>query len=159
MNDVEPAILFQINNLLCRFFLSFDQRDWTTMEACLAPRVSIDYASSGREPPSTMSGADFVARRRSAVDQLTKQHGFSNLLVTRTSNARVLSARCHYLILRFDLSHEHSEAQDNFFHSCGSYRFELHELEGGWKIAAITQDLLQGWGNRALHGGSSVRQP
>ena len=30
-----------------------------------------------------MSGAEFVQRRRSAVDTLAKHHSFSNLLLTR----------------------------------------------------------------------------
>ena len=55
-----------INDILCRFFLAFDERDWTAMEKCLAPEVFIDYSSSGREQARVMSGVEFVQRRRDA---------------------------------------------------------------------------------------------
>ena len=89
-----------INDVLCRFFLAFDERDWSAMETCLAPEVFIDYSSSGREQPSTMSGAEFVQRRRDAVDTLAKHHSFSNLLLSKEVDG--VRGRCNYLILRFD---------------------------------------------------------
>lgn len=154
MKSLDPNLFVQIHDVLCRFFLSFDQRDWPSMVECLAPQVSIDYASSGRESPSTMSGRDFVARRQNAVDSLTKQHSFSNLLITQEADEGVVSARCNYLILRFELSQK-SAAEENFFHSCGNYEFQLCEMQGEWKISSIKQNALQSWGNAALHGGSS----
>ncbi|SHM25033.1 nuclear transport factor 2 family protein [Halomonas cupida] len=155
MRTVDPDVFVQINDVLCRFFLSFDQRDWPTMAECLAPQVTIDYSSSGREPPSTMSGDDFVRRRQNAVDSLSKQHGFSNLLITPQPDEKVVSARCNYLIMRFALSREFSTAEKDFFHSCGSYQFLLGKIESEWKISSIKQNTLHSWGNAALHGGSS----
>lgn len=122
------------------------------MTECLAPEVEIDYASSGREQPSTMSGHDFVERRQKAVDRLAKHHSFSNLLVTQASETRV-SARCNYLILRFSSLPE--AADEDFFHSCGSYEFRLSFIQGRWKIASIKQNALRSWGNSSLHGGSA----
>jgi hypothetical protein len=81
MTSMEPLDALDhiaINDVLCRFFLAFDERDWTAMESCLAPEVFVDYASSGRGQPSTVSGAEFVQRRRDAVDTLSKHHSFSN---------------------------------------------------------------------------------
>jgi hypothetical protein len=139
-----------INDVLCRFFLAFDERDWTAMEGCLAPEVFIDYASSGREQPSTMSGAEFVQRRRDAVDTLSKHHSFSNLLLTKQKDG--VRGRCNYLILRFD--HAPTDASEDFYHSCGAYEFLFGKAEGTWKITSITQQALRSWGNRQLHGGS-----
>lgn len=173
MTSPDPNVFVQIHDVLCRFFLCFDQRDWPFMVECLAPQVSIDYASSGREPPSTMSRRDFVERRQNAVDDLSKQHSFSNLLITQEVGEGVVSARCNYLILRFDLSPSRNQAQtqnqsqaqtqsqvpaiseENFFHSCGNYEFQLRDIQGEWKISSIKQNALQSWGNAALHGGSS----
>lgn len=155
MKTVDPDVFLQINDLLCGFFLSFDQRNWPAMTDCLMPEVTIDYASSGREPPSTMPGEAFVRRRQEAVDTLTKQHSFSNLLVTQASDGHSAIARCHYLILRFELSRELSAEEENFFHSCGSYEFQLRQVKGEWKISAIKQQVLQSWGNVSLHAGST----
>ncbi|QEM82650.1 nuclear transport factor 2 family protein [Halomonas binhaiensis] len=179
MKSPDPKLFLQVHDVLCRFFLAFDQRDWASMVECLAPQVSIDYASSGREPPSTMSAQDFVKRRQNAVDGLTKQHSFSNLLIRQKADEGVVSARCNYLILRFELSQAQSQAhtqnqaqtqnqsqahtqsqvpaisEENFFHSCGNYEFLLRDIQGEWKISSIKQNALQSWGNAALHGGSS----
>lgn len=151
MKTVNPTVFMQINDVLCRFFLSFDRRDWPAMVECLAPQVAIDYSSSGREQPTTMSGQDFVSRRQNAVDKLAKHHSFSNLLITQGADERTVSARCNYLILRFDPA----GSDEDFFHSCGSYEFELVEIEGDWKISSIKQDALRSWGNASLHGGLS----
>ncbi|TLX62420.1 hypothetical protein DN820_16520 [Stutzerimonas nosocomialis] len=152
MNATDLGLFIQINDVLCRFFLAFDQKDWSSMADCLASEVAIDYASSGREAPLTMSGQDFVERRRKAVDSLAKHHSFSNLLVTQVSQTRV-SARCNYLILRF--SSLPGAADEDFFHSCGSYEFGLSTVDGYWKIASIKQNALRSWGNASLHGGSA----
>ena len=150
MQALDPLDHIAINDVLCRFFLAFDERDWTAMESCLAPEVFVDYASSGREQPSTVSGAEFVQRRRDAVDTLSKHHSFSNLLLTTQEDG--VRGRCNYLILRFDRSFT-GEGED-FYHSCGAYEFLFGKAEGAWKITSITQRALQSWGNRQLHAGT-----
>src|SRR3954451_14894582 len=80
-----------INDILCRFFLAFDERDWTAMEKCLAAEVFIDYSSSGREQPRVMSGAEFVQRRRDAVAPGQKpRHGSERNYLWRPT----LPSRC-----------------------------------------------------------------
>jgi hypothetical protein len=148
MEPLDPHIV--INDLLCRFILAFDERDWAAMENCLAPEVFIDYASSGREPPSTMSSAEFVQCRRDAIDTLCKHHSFSNLLLTKEEGS--VRGRCNYLILRFDRAFT-GEGED-FYHSCGAYEFLFGKAKGARKITSITQRALQSWGNRQLHAGT-----
>jgi 3-phenylpropionate/cinnamic acid dioxygenase small subunit len=150
METLDARDHIAINDVLCRFFLAFDERDWAAMEACLATEVFIDYASSGREQPNTMSGAEFVQRRRNAVDTLAKHHSFSNLLLTRDGDG--VKGRCNYLILRFDRDFK-GEGED-FYHSCGAYEFLFARAESGRKITSITQQALRSWANRQLHGGS-----
>jgi hypothetical protein len=139
-----------INDVLCRFFAAFDERDWTAMDDCLAPKVFIDYSSSGREQPSVMSGSEFVQRRRDAVDALAKHHSFSNLLLSKEVDA--VRGRCNYLILRFD--RDFRGVGENFYHSCGTYEFLFSKTHCSWKITSIVQRALQSWGNSQLHGGT-----
>ncbi len=151
MKTIDPTVFMQINDRLCRFFLSFDNRDWPAMVECLAPQIAVDYSSSGREQPTTMSGPDFVSRRQNAVDRLAKHHSFSNLLMIGGVDERAVRARCNYLILRFDPA----GSDEDYFHSCGSYEFGFEDMEGDWRIASIKQNTLRSWGNASLHGGSS----
>jgi hypothetical protein len=150
METLDALDHIAINDVLCRFFLAFDERDWSGMETCLAHEVFIDYSSSGREQASTMSGAEFVQRRRDAVDTLAKHHSFSNLLLSNEMEG--VRGRCNYLILRFD--REFKGEGEDFYHSCGAYEFRFGKAEGLWKITSITQRALRSWGNRNLHGGT-----
>ena len=153
MTGMEPLDALDhiaINHVLCRFFLAFDERDWTTMENCLAPEVFIDYSSSGREQPSTMSSTAFVQSRRDAVDTLAKHHSYSNLLLTKEEDG--VRGRCNYLILRFDRAF--MGKGEDFYHSCGAYEFRFGKADGAWMITSITQRALRSWGNRQLHAGT-----
>ncbi|ANY77148.1 hypothetical protein BB934_02045 [Microvirga ossetica] len=150
MESLDALDHIAINDVLCRFFLAFDERDWTAMEDCLATEVFIDYSSSGREQPSVMSSTEFVKRRQDAVDTLAKHHSFSNLLLS--TGADGVRGRCNYLILRFDRAFT-GEGED-FYHSCRAYEFLFGRAEGAWKITNITQRALQSWGNRQLHAGT-----
>jgi hypothetical protein len=42
-----------INDVLCRFFLAFDERDWTAMANCLAPRCSSIIPLQGASSPAS----------------------------------------------------------------------------------------------------------
>ena len=150
LQSLDPIGHIAINDVLCRFFAAFDERDWTAMANCLAPEVFIDYSSSGREQPRAMSGSEFVQRRRDAVDTLAKHHSFSNLLLSR--EADTVRGRCNYLILRFD--RDFRGPGENFYHSCGAYEFLFSKAHGPWKITSIVQRALQSWGNSQLHGGT-----
>ncbi len=150
LQSLDPIDHVAINDVLCRFFAAFDERDWTAMDSCLAPEVFIDYSSSGREQPRVMSGSEFVQRRRDAVDSLAKHHSFSNLLLSR--EADTVRGRCNYLFLRFD--REFRGPGENFYHSCGAYEFLFSKAHGPWKITSIVQRALQSWGNSQLHGGT-----
>ena len=150
MQSLDPIDHIAINDVLCRFFAAFDERDWTAMDRCLAPEVFIDYSSSGREQPRVMSGSEFVQRRRDTVDTLAKHHSFSNLLLSR--EADTARGRCIYLILRFD--RDFRGPGENFYHSCGAYEFLFSKAHGPWKITSIVQRALQSWGNSQLHGGT-----
>jgi hypothetical protein len=142
--EAERAIV----RLLARFFLAFDEKDWNTMETLLAPQIFVNYSSSGREQPSTMSGSAFVERRRRAVDDLAKQHSFSNLLLSQ--DGPTVNGRCNYLILRFAKSKPSSS--EDFYHSCGSYIFGFQQDDDRWQIKSVSQHLLRSWGNSSLHG-------
>ena len=151
---MDSTIYVEVHTTLCRFFAAFDKRDWASMGNCLASEIFIDYSSSGRESPVTMTGEAFVSKRKSAVDNLTKQHSFSNLYISEQTDEAGIFASCNYLILRFDLSNPNRT--DNFFHSCGQYEFTFEQHADDLKISSIKQLMLQSWGNKGLHGGSKA---
>jgi hypothetical protein len=136
------------NDLLCRFFQSFDEKDWTAMRRCLADEVYTDYSSFRDVAAGTIGGDRYVEQRRAALNELDMQHNFLNLAVDTSGDTA--TARCNYIIHRFHPSF--AGASDQFFHSYGHYHFGLQRGADGWRIASITQVLLRNHGNREIHG-------
>jgi hypothetical protein len=144
-----------INDLLTRFFQSFDQGDWALMRSCLSEQVFADYSSFRETPAATLPADDYVEQRRTALRELRMQHNFVNLRVEVESNGKTASARCNYMIYRFHPSYD--GLNDHYFHSFGWYAFGFARTAGVWRISHITQHLLRNVGRRELHGATRER--
>lgn len=141
---------FAINDLLARFFQAFDDKNWRMMRGCLHNVVQTDYSSFRDVPPATTSAERYVEQRRAALHTLDMQHNFLNLQIEFASGDPEATARCNYMIYRFDPSSDNHA--DNFFHSYGHYVFTLIKADREWRIRAITQNLLCNRGNPDIHG-------
>ena len=146
-----------INDLLSRFFQSFDEHDWSMMRSCLCDEVYTDYSSFRNVPASTIKGDHYVEQRRVALQTLDMQHNFLNLRIVLQDEARsTAEARCNYIIHRFHPTFDGTN--NHFFHSYGNYLFELLKVDdtisgnSAWRIAKITQNLLRNFGNKEIHG-------
>jgi hypothetical protein len=138
-----------IHDLLTRFFQAFDDKAWPALRACLCDEVFTDY-SSFREVQAAMISADtFVEQRRMALQALDMQHNFLNLRVELDSAAVAATARCNYIIHRFQPS---LDGDDRYFHSYGHYLFAFVNVTGRWSISRINQHLLRNQGERQIHG-------
>jgi len=135
-----------INDLLCRFQQSFDEKDWDMMRDCLADRLYTDYSSFRDVLAAEMDGDRYVAQRKAALGHLAMQHNFLNLRVTVIGAAA--RARCNYVIHRFLLN----GGPDDYFHSYGTYHFGFERAGGSWVINHITQTLLKNIGDPEIHG-------
>ncbi len=151
MTDIDAKLA--CNDLLCRFFQSFDEKDWTAMRACLCDEVFTDYSSFRDVPAGTIRGDRYVEQRRAALSALDMQHNFLNLAVAVAGETA--EARCNYIIHRFDPAFD--GANDRFFHSYGRYIFGFRRAADGWRIARITQNLLRNHGNPEIHGATRLQ--
>jgi hypothetical protein len=141
-----------INDLLARFFQSFDEKDWALMRACLSSEVYADYSSFRGIAPGIMSGDEYVEGRRAVLQSLDMQHNFSNLRVEVDMAAENAIARCNYAIHRFLPSY--ADGNDHYFHSYGYYLITCSRASGSWKISRITQKVLHSQGRREIHLGA-----
>ncbi len=141
---------FAINDLLARFFQAFDDKNWRLMRNCLHDEVQTDYSSFRDVPAATISSDRYVEQRRAALHSLDMQHNFLNLQIEFAPNGPEATARCNYVIYRFDPSSDNHA--DNFFHSYGHYLFTLIVSDRDWRIRAITQKLMCNRGNPEIHG-------
>ena len=133
-----------LNDLLCRFFQSFDIKDWSIIRECLSDTVWTDYSSFRDVAPGNISGDRYVAQRKAALSALDMQHNFLNLRVD--VNGETASGRCNYVIHRFD------PMGPAYFHSYGRYEFGFQRISGDWRLARIRQVLLRNEGDPEIHG-------
>jgi hypothetical protein len=143
-----------INELLTRFFLALDDRNWRMMRDCLSDLVFADYSSAGAAA-STVWADRYVEDRRTALGGRALQHSFANLRVELDAAGETAMARCNYVVRRLHSAPDetgHSQVQ-----SCGVYFFAFADVRGMWKITSITQHRMRNRGNRGIHraGGES----
>ena len=143
-----------IEDLLARFFLSFDDRDWTAMRGCLAETVWTDYSSFRKVPPGEISGERYVAQREAALSRLDMQHNYLNLRVE--ISGATASGGCNYVIHRFDPEARPGDVAH--FHSYGRYEFGFAKTDGVWRIDHIRQILLRNEGNPEIHGATRTEE-
>lgn len=149
MNDAQAADTIEINNLLCRFMQSFDDKDWRAMRECLTGEIFCDYSSFRGTPAGSVAADDYVAARKDGLAELVMQHNFFNLRVTILDH-EAASARCNFAIHRF--LPNAPDPLKAYFHSYGHYRFTFTRANGMWKISGIVQVLLRNIGNPQIHG-------
>jgi len=65
---------FKIQKLIPRFANSFDLKDWDGLLACLAESVYTHYSDLCGTPPETVKAVDYVAARRTSLENLKTHH-------------------------------------------------------------------------------------
>ena len=130
-----------ILEVLERFARSFDTKDWDEMSACLSDELEVDYSSFRNSKPGRITNSEYIRSRKSGLRKLNTQHRLKNPRIAVEGN-RVHST-CDFEIKRF------LKNSDRFFHSYGSYAFQL-TLDGeNWKITSIVQTVNK---NEAFSG-------
>lgn len=149
MNDI-----LAIQNLIARFASSFDLRDWSTLEGCLAPQVFTDYSDLRGTPPETLPAAEYVRLRMEALASLTTHHLLGNLEID-FSTPDEATCRASMIIWRIQSIPKGQTLRDvaGEFHTHCLYTFRLLQEAGAWKIGGITQKVLWNSGTPEMHSG------
>lgn len=150
MNDA-----LAIQNLIARFASAFDLKDWSALEACLAPQVFTDYSDLRGTPPQTLTAAEYVRLRKEALAPLTIHHLLGGLEI-ESLTAESAACRASMLIWRVQNVPKGStlrNAADEFHTHC-IYHFHLVQEAGAWKIDRITQNILWNSGQASLRAGA-----
>lgn len=154
MNDV-----LALQNLIARFAASFDLKDWSALEACLAPQVFTDYSDLRGTPPETLSAAEYVRLRKEALAPLTTHHLLGGLELDFPA-AESAVCRASMLIWRIQNVPKGSTLRDaEEFHTHCIYTFRLVKAAGQWKISGIVQKVLWNSGQASIHAGVKKGNP
>ena len=145
-----------IQNLVARFASSFDLKDWSALEDCLAPQVFTDYSDLRGTPPKTLSAAEYVRLRKEALDTLATHHLLGNLEI-KFNAADSVTRQASMLIWRVQNAPKSSTLRDTAdeFHTHCLYTFRLVKESDAWKINSIVQKVLWSSGVSEIHSGIS----
>jgi 3-phenylpropionate/cinnamic acid dioxygenase small subunit len=129
-----------IAELLARYVLSLDARDWDTTASCFLPEAVFVH------PGGQVDGAaGVVARARKALEPLTgSQHLLGSVLVEVDGGEARATSYFHAQHVRVG-----AEGGDLYV-IAGTYRDRLVRSSDGWKIAHRTQDYTWRDGNPAV---------
>jgi hypothetical protein len=132
-----------LSNLIARFALSFDMKDWGALRDCLADRVHTDYSDLRGAPAATVDADDYVRARRDALEHLLLHHvvGSAEIVI------RGASATCRAAMMIWRKSGEET------FATHALYTFGARK-DASWKLDAITQKVLWNDGSPTIHGGA-----
>jgi hypothetical protein len=146
--QTDPAHLADIaaiTTLRVAFGHALDSRDWPALDSILAPQVDVDLSAFGG-PVARMTSAEAAAVFRHAFrhDHVRTFQAYSNFQVTIDGDrARMIS-----------LLHGHHAGQGfeggGTFDLRGRYTDDLVRTSEGWRIAAMTLDVIAMEGNVAL---------
>lgn len=89
----------RILEVVTRFQLVFDQKNWDTFDELLADQLEVDYFQFRGEPLCMVSCHEYKGSRQQALSHLRLQHNLSNPLVRIEQDQAWLE--CNYQIYRF----------------------------------------------------------
>lgn len=145
---------FKLQHLLFRFMRSFDEKDWLTMNDCLAKTIYCDYSSFRNVKPGRVSNSTFVKQRIERLKNLKTQHNVSNVEIGSSTNFGLI--QCNYTIYRF--GQKFNGSKKNYFHSYGHYTFKCKYEKNEWLIFEIVQTLLVNDGNPEIYGADLAKK-
>ena len=137
---------FAVSDVVLGFARSLDIKDWKACRGCFLDEIETDYSDLRGEPPSRVQADDFVAKRRTALEQLKTLHLSTNHLVTIKGD----HATCVSNAVIHRLRPEDGERFDTY---C-TYTHTLTRTPAGWKIAKVKQTVHWNTGNPNIHSGA-----
>lgn len=128
-----------------RLFIGTDNRDWSLVKSCFAPRVLFDMSSVGAGPPSHRTPDEIAGAWETGLEHLKAIHHQAGNHIVRVDGDRA-EAFCygiatHYLPNR-------TNANTRTF--VGSYDFELERVLDRWVITKFRFNLKYIDGNPNL---------
>jgi hypothetical protein len=126
-------------------FTATDRRDWARVEACLAPRLTLDMTSLAGGAPQEITGASLAAMWRDGLASIDHVHHQVGNLVVHVSGDEA-DATCYGIALH----HRKIASPRATRVFVGSYRIHLARLGGRWRIDRFVFDLAFLEGNLEL---------
>jgi len=122
-SSLSPKEVADITEVLMRYALGIDGRDWELLRTCFREDLEADYGENGR----WTSASAIVAWMQETHDPLGPTlHRISNVVVSPAQSGATSRAYVHAVI---------SANESVTVHAYGWYDDELEKSESGWRIA------------------------
>lgn len=135
----------QITRRVYEYAYGIDTRDWQLYRSIFADEIAMDFSSYNGNPAATMKADDWVSGVKVLFTGLhATQHSMSNPLVDIAGD----TARCRMYMQAEHFFLNDQGSQD--FALGGYYDDRLIRTVAGWKIEAVTLNVLWNRGNRHI---------
>lgn len=132
-------------DLSVRYAEAIDRRDWDALEQVFAPQVTVDFSSFAKAPApaAPVDGSAWVAVVRRTIDGfVSTQHLIGNQRITVESAD---SAKYTAYVQA-----QHWMDRDRWYLVGGWYQNRARQIDGNWRIEAITFNQTWDAGDRGL---------
>lgn len=135
----------EITRRVYEYAYGIDTRDWTLYRSIFTDEITMDFSSYNGSPAAPMTADAWVAGVKVLFTGLdATQHSMSNPLVDVDGDR----ARCR---MYMQAEHFFLNAQGSQDFALGGYYDDrLVRTDGGWKIEAVTLNVLWNRGNRHI---------
>lgn len=133
-----------LQDLVARFAISFDLKDWDRLGQCLSDSLHTDYRDLRGTAPETMSRERFVALRREALQELQTHHLAGSVSID-------VSGRTADMIVSMVIFRRSRDGRTLNTHCL--YYLGAAEGPAGWQLNAIRQKVLIRDGDASIHAG------
>lgn len=145
-----------ISELVIRYAVSVDRKDWTSLATCFTDPVFADFSEMG-VPAGTVARADQVAGIAAAIGGFAHTQHLSPNHVIEFDDADLDHATCHsYLYAQHLLG---GSANGDFYLLRGSYTNRVVRTGDGWRIEGLIAHVAWEEGNLAAVAESAARGP
>lgn len=145
MSALDFATFTAVTRRLYEYAYGIDTRDWTLYRSIFTDQIDMDFSSYSGEAAKTFTADDWVRGVQPLFEGLdATQHSLSNPLIDVEGNR----ARC-----RMYMQAEHFLTQgqgDSSYAIGGYYDDQLIRTDMGWRISAVTLNVLWHRGNKHI---------
>lgn len=136
----------EIRDLVHRYALAIDSRDWAAYRACFAEQIELDFSAATHGPPAweAMSADAWVERCRGFFTRLTATQHIPALLRVEVDGAHATGSK------QLHAQHHHEGFAPSVQLMTGRYDFEATRTGEAWRFTRLRLHI--GWeeGNRAV---------
>ena len=155
MSNLDLAAAYEITRRVYEYAYGIDTRDWSLYRSIFTDEIDIDFSSYNGAPAARMRANDWVGNVQILFTGLAAtQHSMTNPLVDQpdpnNARCRMYMQAEHFLHTETNPKFKSELKSDNDYAIGGYYDNKLNLTSSGWRISAVTLNVLWQRGNKHI---------